>query len=191
MKKHYYKNNYAFTLIELLISMTIFFIIVIASYVPYNFYMNKVKVRNTIREISQSLYEVRNMAINWISNVSNVSMWLYIDVENNPNLLQFYSYPYTFTWSQITNELGSDIKLVKSYELIDWININSIDWQKKFLFIFDSISWDGKYYYFNESWKQKFVWDEVEILFSYKNATIGSPLSWKLKYFTKTNIVDY
>ena len=191
MKKHQYKTNYAFTLIELLISMTIFFIIVIASYVPYNFYMNKVKVRNTIKEISQSLYEVRNMAINWISDVSNVSMWLYIDVENNPNLLQFYSYPYSFTWSQITNELNSNIKLVKSYELIDWMDIKSITWESKFLFFFDSITWDWKYFYFNESWRHDFIWNEIEILFSYKGATIGSPLSWELKYFTKTNIVDY
>jgi prepilin-type N-terminal cleavage/methylation domain-containing protein len=54
----------AFTLIELLIAITIFFILTLITYVPYNFYMNKVKVRNTIKEISQSLYEARNMAIN-------------------------------------------------------------------------------------------------------------------------------
>lgn len=191
MKKQNNKVIFAFTLIELLISMTIFFIIVIASYVPYNFYMNKVKVRNTIKEISQSLYEVRNMAINWISDVSNVSMWLYIDVKNNPNLLQFYSYPYSYTWSQITNELNSNIKLVKSYELIDWMDIKSIAWKSKFLFFFDAITWDWKYFYFNESWRHDFIWNEIEILFSYKGATIGSPLSWELKYFTGTNIVDY
>jgi prepilin-type N-terminal cleavage/methylation domain-containing protein len=58
------KNKLAFTLIELVIAMTIFFILVTMSYIPYNYYINKAKIRTSIREISQSLYEARNMAIN-------------------------------------------------------------------------------------------------------------------------------
>lgn len=83
------KKNKAFTLIELLVSISIFFILVLITYVPYNFYMNKVKVKNTIKEISQSLYEARNMAINWISENSNKSIWLYLSLEE-PSVIKFF-----------------------------------------------------------------------------------------------------
>jgi hypothetical protein len=38
--------------------------LVLATYTPYNYYMNKAKVKSASREISQALYEARNMAIN-------------------------------------------------------------------------------------------------------------------------------
>ena len=182
----------AFTLIELLISMTIFFILVMVSYIPYNFYMNKVKVRNTIKEISQSLYEARNMAINWMSNDYNRSVWLYVDVTNNPLQIQFISYPYTFTWSQITNIISSDIEIIKTYDLIKWMEIRSVNWKNNLLFYFNAITWEWSYFYWDSSWNRLDIIDtEIEVDFSYKEALEWSPLYWKIKYFTKTNIVDY
>jgi prepilin-type N-terminal cleavage/methylation domain-containing protein len=54
----------AFTLIELMIAITIIVILTMASYAPYTYYQNKAKLKVTSREISQLLYEARNMAIN-------------------------------------------------------------------------------------------------------------------------------
>lgn len=186
----------AFTFIELLVSITIFFILVSITYIPYNFYMNKAKVRNTIKEISQNLYEARNMAINWISNwISNwwnKSIWLYIDLEKSSNTLNFYLYPYFFTWAQITNTISSDIELLKTYTLIEGMQIKSIAWQNNWLFLFEAITWNWKYFYWDSLWnKQNITNNEIQIDFSFKDAIIWSPLYWKLNYFTKTNIVDY
>jgi hypothetical protein len=46
-----------------MVAITIFFIVVGVSYAPYNYYMNKQKVRNTGKVIASSLYEARNMAL--------------------------------------------------------------------------------------------------------------------------------
>jgi len=47
----------AFTLIELMIAITIVVILTMATYAPYNYYQNKAKLKVTTREISQILYE--------------------------------------------------------------------------------------------------------------------------------------
>jgi len=185
-------NKKAFSLIELVVSMTIFFLMVMVSYVPYNFYMNKLKVKTTIKEISQILYETRNMAVNWISDWTNKSIWLWIDLWVNDNVLKLYSYPFSFTWSQIINQETPDIKLIKTYSLTKWMGIKKIAWKDNILFYFDAITWNWKYFFWDSSWIRNDInLDEIEINFSYKNALETSPLFWKLKYFTKTNIVDY
>ncbi|MFC1798000.1 prepilin-type N-terminal cleavage/methylation domain-containing protein [Patescibacteria group bacterium] len=54
----------AFTMIELMITITIIGILTMVTYAPYNYYQNKGKLKITAREVSQLLYEARNMAIN-------------------------------------------------------------------------------------------------------------------------------
>lgn len=191
MKKN---KKFAFTLIELVIAITIFFMLVTMTYAPYNYYINKAKIRTSIREISQSLYEVRNMAINWAYSNSNISVWLYIDAEGNSNKLQFFSYPFLYTWAQITNILSPDIKLIKTYDLQPNINIIDIDWYTKGLFLFESITWNGLYYYWDSTGTRNNINiadNEIKINLSYKWAPIWSPLAWELIYYTNTNIVDY
>jgi len=53
-----------FTLIELMIAIVIMVILTMTAYAPYNYYQNKAKLKVTAREISQLLYESRNMAVN-------------------------------------------------------------------------------------------------------------------------------
>lgn len=183
------RNNYAFTLIELIISISIFFILVSATYIPYNHYITKEKVRVSQKIITQSLYEARNMAINWTQSGSNVSIWLYFN-KNESNKISFFSYPYTFTGAQITNNLNEDIKLIKEYNLEQNVNITWIDWKENGLFFFQAITWNWDYFYFKPS-QNKFENDEIKISFSYNNAEPWSILSWEITYFTKTNIVDY
>lgn len=184
-----FKNNFAFTLIELIVACSIFFIMVSATYIPYNYYTTKEKVRITMKEISQALYEARNLAINWTESGSNISVWLYFD-KSNWNELSFFSYPYTYTWAQITNILDDNIQLIKKYNLQPNVNITWINSQNNGLFFFDAITWYWKYYYFDGS-RQDFSWDKINISFSYNNADPWSPLSWEVIYFTETNIVDY
>lgn len=186
------KNIQAFTLIEFVVVITIFFILVSVSYIPYNYYIKKAKLRNSIREISQSLYEARNMAINGATETSNVSVWLYINIEDSKQEINFISYPHSYTWSQITNELWTEIMLIKKYKLLPDIDIVNIDSNNNALFFFESITWDWHYYTWDSSWnKTEISAAEIDINVSYKWASLWTPLSWKLQYFTNTNIVDY
>jgi hypothetical protein len=140
------------------------------------------------------LYEARNMAINWAISDSNISVWLYIDTDNNSNKLQFFSYPYSFTWLLITNVLWPDIKLLKTYDLQPGIEITSIALEKKWLFFFESITWNWSYYYWDSNNIRNNInidGGEIKINLSYKWASIWSPLAWELIYYTNTNIVDY
>jgi hypothetical protein len=47
-----------------MIAITIVAFLMIASYAPYSYYQNKAKLKVATREISQVLYEAKNMAIN-------------------------------------------------------------------------------------------------------------------------------
>jgi len=68
----------AFTLIEVLISH----------------YQKKALLKQGKKEIVQSIYEARNLAINGLEvGNNNVSIWLYIDARDTSNkILQYYSY---------------------------------------------------------------------------------------------------
>jgi prepilin-type N-terminal cleavage/methylation domain-containing protein len=64
-----------FTLIELLVSITILFILMMMSYVPYSYYQKKAKLRLASREISQSFYEAKNMAISGIKEFKDADVY--------------------------------------------------------------------------------------------------------------------
>jgi prepilin-type N-terminal cleavage/methylation domain-containing protein len=56
--------KFGFTLIELMITITIIVVLTMMTYAPYNYYQNKAKLKITLRQVSQLLYESRNMAVN-------------------------------------------------------------------------------------------------------------------------------
>lgn len=56
-------SHTAFTLIELMVVITIMSILMFASYIPYEHHQKKVTLRLAAKEISQSLSEARNLAI--------------------------------------------------------------------------------------------------------------------------------
>jgi prepilin-type N-terminal cleavage/methylation domain-containing protein len=58
------KTKKGFTLIELVITITIITIVSMVSYAPYNYYKNKSKLKNSASKITQLLYDSRNMAVN-------------------------------------------------------------------------------------------------------------------------------
>ncbi len=182
------KNKKAFTLIELMITITIAVLLMIGIYAPYSFYSNKAKLKVGKTQIAKTIYEARNMAIYWLDQWKNRSIWVYFDNSNNKkNKIFIYSYPYDFTWFK-NNFSDSQVKLVKEVLLEPWIWIDKINSQDNALFYFEAISWSGSYYYYNPT-QHFFSNDKLNIEISFKNS--WDNLKSKITYFTKTNIVDY
>lgn len=182
-----------FTLIELLVSMTIMFILISTVYIPYSHYQNKLLLRQWIKEISQSIIEARNLSINWITSFSwNLSVWIYINSEDaNDEYIKIFSYPHSFTWSQIEAIETSDIKLIKIKTLPYWVKVNEINSESKYLLYFDSITWDWNYIFWDSLWNKKvFTWSIIDIKLSFKNSSSQS-LQKNINYYTKSNIIDY
>ncbi len=185
-----------FTLIELIVAMSIFFIMVISTYVPYNYYSQKAKLNVVVKEISQSLYNARNIAINWSSNnIWNTSIWIYFDTTTwNNSQIKYFTYPYSFSGSQIIPKQIWDIKILKTIKFSGPIEINTLWWKENGLFFFSSITWSGWYYYYDDNpvvnSKHSFNSDNIIINVSYR-WTDASWLSKEIIYNTRTNIVDY
>ncbi len=182
-----------FTLIELLISITIMFILLWLVYIPYSHYQNKLLLKQWVRELSQSVLEIKNLAINWVNSSSwNLSVWLYINTEDtNWEYIKYFSYPFSFTWSQIDKIETTDIKLIKTKTLPYGVKIEDINWEKEFLFFFTAISGEWKYIYWDNSWnKQSFTGSLININLSFKNSSSQS-LQKSINYYTKSSIIDY
>lgn len=181
-----------FSLVEMLVAMTIFFIVVSATYIPYSYYQNKQYVKNAGKDISQLLYESRSMAINGQSTASgNVSLWVYFDAQSSNNNVSVFTYPYTFTGAQIIPQITADIKLLKKMNLEWWAQIDSIGTYKKFLFFYSAITWEGTYVYWDTSGTRwELITQEIPIILSYKGATTAN-FQKILKYYTYTHIIDY
>lgn len=191
-------NKAWFTLVELIIAITIVVILSVVTYVPYSHYQNKAKLKLASREISQGFYEARNMASSWLKDVVwNRSIWFYLDtMDPNNDKLTFFSYPHDIEEINIINFELSNVEIIKEMKLQKWIKINNLKWSwgwteyNNLLFYFDSITWESKIYNFNGSFKDLIIDDKIDIIFSFKNS--NSPtLKSTLVYFSKTNIVDY
>ena len=185
-----------FTLIEFVVAITIFFILALATYAPYSYYWNKIRLKQSVKATVQFLYDARNMAINWtIWTTENLSIWVYLD-KNDKNKINIISYPYTYSGSLIDLPWGFDtnIKIIRTYNLQRWIQIDGINWEENMLFFFHAITWESEYYNWT-LWVPLSKLDtsldsEINIDFSYKWSDSPNLIS-KITYFTKTNIVDY
>lgn len=195
------KKLKAFTLIELLVAMTIVFSLMLLTYAPYSHYQKKAKLKLSSREIAQSFYEAKNMAVSWLKDEdSNRSIWLYFDTSPwKNNSITFFSYPHDIEERNIKNTETWEIKKIREKRIQPWIEINdlwwkdNLRWKDNLLFFYESITWKTTVYSFNRITEGKDILDEEEeisIKFSFKNSS--SPvLTREITYFTKTNIVDY
>ena len=184
------KQKKAFSFIELIISMAIIATLTLVAYAPYNYYSNKAKVKATSKEISQILYESRNLAIHGLDKWSwNLSVWVYFDnTEADKNTIQIFVFPFSYTWVQIKPDL-SDVNILihKSYKFLPGVQIDSVGWKNNWLFLFTAIKWEWNYFYYDPS-QNTFLLDEIDITFSYKWSIA---LKSKVNYLTRTNISDY
>jgi type II secretory pathway pseudopilin PulG len=185
------KNQNWFTLIELLIAITILLIMSMMTFAPYSFYMNKWKVKYTNKEISQAIYEAKNMAVNWSATQSwNISVWLYF--ENNwiekfsYNLLSFEHDIWELSIQPVNG------KLLEKHNLQPWIQIDSFAWDNKWLIFFRSITGSWIIFKWDPLLKVPYTESENEIVieYSYKGSS-NSVLQNSLTYFQDTQIIDY
>lgn len=177
-------NKSWFTLIELLITMTIFTILVIMSFVPYQYYTHKARVKLASKDISQSILEVKNLAVNWYDlNWINQSLALYFD-KSSPNVLKYYTYNYS---SWILNNPFKTNYLLKEKKLPDGVIINDISGMDKMWIYFSSIYWS---WYFLDSLWNTLDLEKIDINISYKNSSDPN-LNKKVIFYKKTNLTDY
>lgn len=180
--------------------MTIMGMLVMTVAIPYMYYQNKGKVRIASREIAQSFYEARNMAINgYSSGITNQSIGIYFDGENSKDRIIYLSYPFSFTGSQISVTPTNDIKVIKEKTLPDGVQIDRIRWSsigstldtKKALFFYSAVFWIGSYYSIDAGWIKTPINEEsIELDFSYKWSS-SENLKKSIIYYLQTNIVDY
>ena len=176
--KNYLKNTW-FTLLELMIVTTIVGLISMATYIPYAHHQKKVLLKQASREITQSLSEARNLAINWADSWSwNLNIGLYFSADAKE--LNYYA----STWSlDIASVASLDIYKTKPLPL--WIQVDSIAGMAstEYLFAFDSITGSGSI--------EPIISDnEIEIQISYKWST--SPvLNKNILYYRQSYISDY
>jgi hypothetical protein len=135
------------------------------------------------------LYESRNLAIHGLDNGEwNLSIWIYFNwSEDNKGEIQIFSFPHNYP-NTIPVEDNSEVNIIKTIKLKPGIQINSVAWKENWFFVFDAISWDWTYSYFNWVWKEVFTDTEIEIEFSYWDS---DTLKNTVTYFTLTNISDY
>ena len=186
------KNKW-FTLIELIIVITIIWMMMTMAYAPYNYFQKKAQVKIVAKEISKTLSESRNMAIHWVNSITdwNLSIWVYFDnTDWNNNKIKIFNYPYNYwTWTQIVVDnpdlLLKEIKIQPNVQ-IDKINLD----KNNALFLFEAVTW--KWYYFSFDPLQNvlsIIDDKIKIDFSY--IWTDNSLEKYIEYYTKTYISDY
>lgn len=178
------KNKKWFTLIELMVAITIFFIMSTYTYVNYTYYQNITQVKLSLKDISQSINDAKNMAINWYQVWwKNQSIWLYLSWGSN----ELYYYAYDFSWA-ILNYLDSS-KIVKTKKLQNNVFIKDISGNNNAMIYFNSIYWTPELYYFNPAKNIITSWS-LKIDISFKDA-VNPPLKRSLEYTKSTNRIDY
>lgn len=204
------KKNKAFTLIELMIVISIISLLLLFSYAPYNFYQSKAKVRIASREVAQSLYEAKNMAISWVTLLNDtnkknkiVAIFMTKDEEKN-NQINYYFVDF---WNYQDKEwkLNESLK-DKIWEILKQENLQKTKKLQNSVLFKNFEFWNNKYneisiIYAASSWNIKIFWkennnwkeikdDKIWINISFKN-TDSDLLNKKITYYIKTNIVDY
>lgn len=187
-----HKINSWFTLIELLVAITIFFIISVIAFAPYWFYMNKEKVKFTNKELSQVIYEAKNMAINGSAYLTwNISVWVYLSNEENiKNSYNLLAFDHDVLASQITADNG---RLIQKHILQPGIQIDNFDGDAdKGIIFFRSITGSGLVLKWDNFWilTNQEENNIVTVEYSYKGSS-NPLLKNSLEYFQDTQIVDY
>ena len=174
-------SNHAFSLIELLVVITIIGIVSLAAYFPYAHHQKRTLVKQGMNEVSQSLKNARNMAIQWRTSWSwNLHIWLFFKDENT---LLFQGYDLSATGSI------SDADIISKRNLPRWVTLTgSLVWTEYF---FEAISGDmvkrklENTTFTDISHEQR---EEIEISFMQSSS---DQFRRVLYYFTKSHISDF
>ena len=196
MKRAYIIENKtarAFTLIEVLIVIAILGMMLTATYAPYSHYQKKALLKQGQKEIVQSIYEARNLAINGLDvSWNNVSVGILFDntSDSSSKKLVYYSYPHDTDNVNLNPTSLPTTSIIKSKDLPNNIQIEKIDWKKQFLFLFDAINGEGRYYAWPWWILNEITIPKVDIDISYRRATTPT-LQSDITYYVNTYIADY
>ncbi|MCP4523384.1 MAG: prepilin-type N-terminal cleavage/methylation domain-containing protein [Candidatus Gracilibacteria bacterium] len=182
-----HSSSSGFTLIEILVVLSLIIILSLMVFAPYSYYLNKSKIRYTDNEISQVIYKAKNMALNGAKNIyGNISVAVYFDSgEGNNQSVLIKSYPYDIDSNQIsgTGEIMTEVQLQPG------IQIDSFQEKQKGIIFFRGVTGSGIVFAGDETLSE-IIEDEIEIKYSYKGADKGG-LRGDLRYYPATQIVDY
>ncbi len=185
-------NRKAFTLIELMVVITIMGILSMMVYAPYQHYQTKQKVRNSAKIVTQTLQQARNLAINWISTGTwNTSIGVLF--ESGAIDITLFAYPYDkFSIISATDLIDkTSWYIYEGKKLEPWVQITWVKWanlETKVLFIYTAISGSWSYYYYNPI-KTAFTETKPEIHIWFKGVNTGN-LAKKIDYYTRTYVAD-
>ncbi len=174
------KNEKWFTLIELMVVITIISMISLATYLPYAHHQKKVLLKQANREISQSLSEARNLATNGLDTGSgNLNVALYLD-EQATQIVYYTSTGFI--------DFLNMWQIYKTKQLPQGIQIDAIAWNsEKSIFSFSAIFGTGS---LEQESSGIFTGDIIDISSSYKWSS--SPvLQGKIIYYMRSYISDY
>ena len=169
-----------FTLIEIMIVISIVWMMMAMAHAPYSYFQKKIELKVAAKQIAKTLSESRSMAIHWI-NVwnKNQSIWVYFD-KTKKNIIEIYSYD--------CNDVSNRTKL-KEIKIEQNIQVDKISGKNTMLFFFNSITGDGKFFE-KLDLTNEVIENKINIEFSYKWAS-RSVLQRNIEYYTKTYISDY
>ncbi len=171
-----HKQNLGFTLIELMVVITIIGIISLATYMPYAHHQKKTLVKQAVKEVSQTLSESRNLAIHGLDTGSwNVYVW--IDLIPWAKKIDYY----TSTWGL---NLFIAENIYKTKQLPTGVEIVSINWD-------DTTPVYMSFSPITGSWEILWTsWDTMSLIVWYKWTT-SKILQKELMYYRKSFISDY
>ncbi len=208
-----------FTLIELLITMTIIMLISTISFSNYIYRSQLDSIRYWSKQITQLLTLARNQSIYWYYwttdwNTTNKNIAIYF--EKDKNTVSYYSidlkYKWitpenisskTFLWENENNSITKELLINdnnKIQEILLWneVKITKIfTWENKenqnnLLILFPSIKWDSSFYIYDSN-LDKFIKKDISNIFlelKYKNST-NPDLTKNIEYNNITNLINY
>lgn len=167
--------HFWFSLIELIVVMTIIAIISMWIYLPYSHHQKITLVKQWANEISSSIHQARNMAIHGMSSWT----WnLHVGLEFQKDHLVYNWYLLSNTWSV------SNILQTKKLPRGVWVDDDHIGQE----FLFEAINW--------ELMKRDSDWDiinlsnEETVSFSYMWSEASS-LRSEILYHTRSHISEF
>lgn len=175
----------AFTLIELMIVITILMLMSVMAYSSYNVSRQISQLKYSLKELSQSITETKNLAINGYEkeNINHsIGVYFNLDDKNNYTL-------YSFRYDSEIELLPENI--LEKRKLPENIFLSSIENYENLLIYYSAIHGEASVYTFQGGRIQEITNNpEIEIEISYGNAQYY-PFLRKLTYYKNTQIVDY
>lgn len=157
-----------FSLIELMVVITIIWIISVSVIIPYNFYANISKVKLSVETINQSLNETRNSAawlVDWVTSKNQNTALVFVKWATTIN---FVGIPVGYSGS-IFNYNSNVLRNILLDDNVYITNITSLDWSNndlnKAVLLYNAPNWDKSILTDNTH-----TWSYLKITIWYKKA---------------------